>query len=206
MKSWPSRSVPNPAHHSIRVRSAPGANAPVQAMSSPAAAASPSPRAAGHPARTVPAKPASATAVTTRRTVAIAHQPWPGTSASAFHTPPSMSRLPSVPNGPSARGAKAATPAGSVSAVARSAGISQGRLNSAIAPPAVARRRAPASALTGSTASAVMSMALKPPAAAGRSASSRRGTPPRAAARTAQGSPAYPSSRAQCPSSSRWAR
>ncbi|WP_179155207.1 hypothetical protein [Microbispora sp. GKU 823] len=64
----------------------------------------------------------------------------------------------------------------------------------------------PRSAATGSTVRALTSMAWNPPAAAGRRAAASRTVPPRAAARTAHGSPAYPNSSAHCPMSRRWAR
>src|SRR5690606_629888 len=103
------------------------------------------------------------------------------------------SRLPAVPYGPSARAANASTPAGSVDAPDSSAGTAHGRQYAATTPPAPARPRQERPgrvAATASTAGAETSIAWKPPAAAGSRASASRPGPPRAAARTAHGSPA----------------
>src|SRR5512146_743001 len=102
-----------------------------------------------------------------------------------------MARLPTEPNGVSARAAKAATPAGSAYTGRSSDGTSQGRLATTRTAPATAtdltawpgvpRRRVagPAAprAAAGTATRAVTASAANPPAAAGTSASASRPAP-----------------------------
>ncbi|MDF2706851.1 MAG: hypothetical protein K0R62_2503 [Nonomuraea muscovyensis] len=150
-----------------------------------------------------PAIPATAS---TSRATAPASVSYPAGTAWAFQIPPSDSRLPTAPNGVSARAANASTPTRSPVTVRgrSSAGTSHGRLNSTSS---AATRTADARDLataTGRAARPVTVMAANPPTAAGSIARAvRPGPRPEHAAATTQGSPAYPSSSAHCPISSR---
>src|SRR5215471_5337929 len=130
MNCWPSRSTANPGQNPPRdrSRSRPGTVAPRLAMTSPATAAAPSPgqRCRRSPNATYPAAAASTRA--SHRT--DHHPPYPAGTAWAFHIPPSITRLPSVPNGVSARAVNVAIPAGSAYTARARDGISHGRLRS----------------------------------------------------------------------------
>src|ERR1700678_2662664 len=93
-----------------------------------------------------------------------------------------MSRLPTLPNGVSARAANAATPAGSVYTACSTDGMSQGKLPtaSAVSGTATAASRLLLTAVvaaTGTTTSAVIAIAANPPATAGNSATASRAAP-----------------------------
>ncbi|CAM3832985.1 hypothetical protein NORO109296_10020 [Nocardiopsis rhodophaea] len=142
--------------------------------------------------------------------------PYHSGTACAFQTPPSIRSDPTVPNGVSARGANRSTAAGSVRAPLSSAGISHGRLTTsrppatfATAAPAVHGRhrrpgRPPRATAAGKATTADSTTEENPPTAAGTSATtSRDRRAERTTAPRTHGSPAYPSSIAHCPSSSR---
>src|SRR5579871_14437 len=206
MNCWPSRNTANPGQKllSARSRSRPGAVTPRLASTSPATAAVPSP---GQRRRRSPNTPYPAPAASARASQKIDDQPpYPAGTACAFHIPPSISRLPREPNGVSARAANAATPAGSAYTGRSRDGISHGRLPTASTPSAAAPARTRCRAgcrvpaglariAAGSTTSAEIVIAAKPPAIAGSSARPRRPAPrqdatgPVVTARSAHGRP-----------------
>src|SRR5690625_4257164 len=105
------------------------------------------------------------------RTKNVTGSPCPGGTAPEFHTPPRVNKETTTPNGVSARGAKASTPAGSVLAPAVSDGSSHGKDTSTSAAPssimrAHQRRLGPTRA-TGTAVRPVITTDEKPPTAAG---------------------------------------
>src|SRR5699024_630417 len=105
------------------------------------------------------------------RTTNVTGSPCPGGTAPEFHTPPRVNKEATTPNGVSARGAKASTPAGSVLAPAVSDGSNHGKDTSTSAAPSSStrahQRRIGPTRATGPAVRPVITADEKPPTAAG---------------------------------------
>ena len=131
------------------------------------------------PSRRRPSRMNPASAASTTASHSADHPPpYPFGTVCAFHSPPSISRLPNAPNGVSARAANAATPAGSAYTGCSRDGMSHGRLPAASRPSAVpARFMLPLRSEAGTTTSAVTVIAANPPTIAGIMTSASRAAP-----------------------------